>query len=305
VSNSYVSFGADLSHLRSVATKISKATFTGAWSTVELQPDVFAPQRFTIGVVVQSPGDRLHFKLLDDLKKFDCVYRDDFPQKSIREIMAYAEETLRNGVQQKISIPEITFETSCLSLSKPLYTSGDDWEVTVERLFREVVAMAPASTKKKNEFESMDTPHARQIVNDELKRIAHLDFERIVSQNNQGILLEEHGIKHYLDLNLLTTRACGSVTSAVYKTHQTVELNLLKSSRDLTTYSRIRQLDNAGLFLLLPNTESIEPKDYKRIEDVIGEYEWKLEQDGFHVVSLPSATDLAKEIYDWAKPTFA
>jgi len=47
----------------------------------------------------------------------------------------------------------------------------------------------------------------------------------------------------------------------------------------------------------------IEPKDYKRIEAVIDEYEWKREQDGFRVVSLASPSDLAKEIYNWAKPT--
>ncbi|TCJ14958.1 hypothetical protein EZJ19_08750 [Parasulfuritortus cantonensis] len=305
MSNSYFSSNADVSHLRSIATKIPGVAFSGAWSTIEIQPDVFAPQRFTVGVVVQSPGERLHFKLLDDLRKFDCIYHSYFPQKSIREIMAHAEETLRRGVQQKIAIPEIVFDTYCLSLSQPQYTSGDDLELTVERLFREVVIMSPIPNKLKSEFESMDTPHARKIVNDELKRIAHLDFDRIVNENNQGILLEEDGVKHYLDLNLLTARACGSVTSAVYKTPQSVELNLLKSSRDLTTYSRVRKLNDVGLFLLLPSSDSIEPKDYKRIENVIGEYEWKLEQDGFRVVSLPSAAELAREIYDWAKPTIS
>jgi hypothetical protein len=55
----------------------------------------------------------------------------------------------------------------------------------------------------------------------------------------------------------------------------------------------------------MPDSSAIEAKDLKRIEEVIGEHEWKLEQDGFRVVSLASPADLAKEIYDWAKPTFA
>ena len=247
----------------------------------------------------------MHFKLLADFKKFECIYRDEFPQKSIREIMAYAEETLRHGVHSKTSIPEIVFDTSCLSLSTPQYTSGEDREATVERLFHEVVVMAKMLKLKDTEFESIDTPHARQLVNNELKRIAHLDYEHIVNPNSQGILLEDQGTKHFLDLNLLTLRACGSVTSAVYKTSQSVELNLLKSSRDLTTYSRIRKFDDVGLFLLLPEVSAIEQKDYQRIEAVIDEHEWKLEKDGFHVVSLASASDLAEEIYKWAKPTFA
>lgn len=305
MSNFNASFTGDLSSLRSFATKTPKPAFAGAWCTVDLQPDVFASQRFTVGIVVQSPGDRMYFKLLADFKKFECIYHDQFPQKSIREIMAYAEDTLRRGVQTKAGLPEIAFGTSCLSLSSPQYTSGEDREATVERLFDEVVVMAKSQSAKKSDFESIDTPHARQLVNVELKRIAQMDYEHIVNPNYQGILIEEGGSKHFLDLNLLTARACGSVTSAVYKTSQTIELNLLKSSRDLTTYSRVRNLEDVGLFLLMPEISSIEPKDYKRIEDIISEHEWKLERDGFHVVSLASPSDLASEIYNWAKPTFA
>ncbi|AMM13077.1 hypothetical protein AX768_02075 [Burkholderia sp. PAMC 28687] len=305
MNSSITSFDGDFSHLRSFAATTPQPAFSGVWSTVELQPDVFAPQQFTIGVVVQPLNGRLHFKLLDDFKKFECIYHDQFPQKSVREILAYAEESLRRAVQAKAAIPDVVFETSCLSLSAPRYTSGEDCEATVERLFAEVVVMAFTSAKNGREFVSIDTPQARKLVNKELKRIAQMDYELIVNQNSQGIMLEEGGSKHFLDLNLLTGAACGSVTSAVYKTSQTVELNLLKSSRDLTTYSRIRKVDNIGLFLLIPEASSIDAKDYKRIENVIGEHEWKLEQDGFRVVSLPSPIDLAKEIYDWAKPTFA
>jgi len=299
-------FGGDFTYLHSVAAKAPTPAFVGEWSIVELQPDVFVPQRFVIGIIVQSPGDRLHFKLLDDFKKFECIYNNDhFRQSSFKEIMAYAEEVLRHAVQAKTSIPQVVFETSCLSISPPQYTSGDELEATVERLFSEIVVMAPNDKKKISDFESLDTARARQLVNEELKVIAQLDYERIVNPNSQGILLQEGGVKHWLDLNLLTARGCGSVTSAVYKTSQSVELNLLKSSRDLTTFSRIRNVDNIGLFLLLPNENVIKVTDYKRITELISDYEWKLEQDGFRVVSLPSAAKLAKEIYEWAKPTLA
>lgn len=298
-------FSSDLTNLKRIATKIPIPAFSGAWCTVELQPDVFSPQRFTVGIAVQSPGDRIYFKLLDDFKKFECLYHDEFPQKTIREIMAYAEDTLRRGVQARLGFTEIEFGTSSLSLSAPQYTSGDDREITVERLFEEVVVLAKKHKTKGRDFESIDTPHARKLVNVELKRIAQMDYEHIVNQNDQGILIQEDGIKHFLDLNLLTSHACGSVTSAVYKTSQTVELNLLKSSRDLTTYSRVKKLENIGLFLLMPEIEAFEPKEYKKIEDIISEHEWKLERDGFHIVSLSSASDLASEIYKWAKPTFA
>jgi len=290
-------------HLSRLASPTPRASFSGAWTTVELQPDVFVPQRFTIGVVVQTPGDRLHFKLLDDFKKFECLYHEHFPQKSVRELLAYAEEALRHAVQARTPIPEVRFDTHCLMLAQPSFTSGEDRESTVERLFHEVVVMAPSAKKKVNDFESIDTPRARALVNAELKRIAGMDFEKFVVAEKQGLLLDDpDGHKHWLDLNLLTTKSCGSVTSAAYKSAQTVEMNLLKASLDLTTYRRVRDFDSIGLFLLLPNADNIDPKEYKRIEEVIDQHEWKLERDGFRVTSMPDTTLLAQEIYDWAKP---
>lgn len=304
MSNPAIIVGADVAHLSKFVATTPKPDFSGVWSTVELQPDIFVPQRFTVGVVVQSTGDRLHFRLLDDFKKFECIYHEQYPQKSLREIMAYAEEALRNAVRSKTAIPEVTFDTNCLVLSAPHYTSGEDREATVERLYSELVVMSPSSKKKVSDFESIDTPKARQLVNVELRKIAGMDFEKIVLPEKQGMLLEgADGVKHFLDLNILTTRACGSVASAAYKSAQSVEMNLLKASLDLNTYSRIRSLDQIGLFLLLPDSSAIEPKEFKRIEEVIDEHEWKLERDGFRVTSLSEPSDLAREIYDWAKPT--
>jgi len=297
------SFSSDFSHLVEQARNTPKPLFSGAWSAIELQPDVFVPQSFTIGVVVQPLNDRLYFKLLDNFKKFECLYEERLSLNELREFFTYAEETLRLASQQRISIPEVGFDTASLHLSAPLFTSGDDIEMTVERLFSEVVVMAHRSQKKRTEFISIDTMQARSMVNDELKRIAGMDFEHIVNQSTYGSLVEEDGVKHFLDLNLITNRACGSVTSAFYKSPQTVELNLLKSSRDLTTYSRIHHMDSIGLFLLTPEEGTMGPKEFSKIEDMIDQYEWKLEQDGFRVVSMSSPAALATEIYDWAKPT--
>ena len=292
-------------HLIRQASSTPIATFSGAWSTVELQPDVFVPQRFTVGIVVQTPGDRLHFKLLDNFKKFESLYHEHFPQKSVRELLAYAEEALRHAVRKKTAIPEITFDTHCLTLTPPGFTSGEDWESTVERLFNEVVVMAPSEKRKASNFQSIDTPHARALVNEELKKIAGIDFEKIVVEGIQGLLINDKDRKHWLDLNLRTARSCGSVISAAYKYVQSVEMNLLKASLDLTTYRRIHDFDSIGLFLLLPDENAIDPKEFKRIEEVIDQHEWKLVRDGFRVTSMPDTAMLAREIYEWAKPTLA
>jgi hypothetical protein len=297
--------GFDIARLTSLAVSTPSVAFEGNWATVELQPDAFVPQRFTVGVVVQSENDRLHFKLLDDFKKFDCVYRDHFPGKSAAELVAFAESVLRQAVREKRGMRDLAFGTNCLMLATPAFTSGDDRESTVERLFKDLVVMAPSPKKKGNDFPTIDTPHARSLVNEQLKRIAHGDFDRIVVPEHEPVVLDVDGVRSQFDLNLLTGRFCGSVTSAVFKTPQSVEINLLKSSRDLTTYSRMKKVDSIGLFLLLPEAARMEGKEFKRIEEVIADYEWQLSKDGFRVVSLPSAEQLAREVYDWALPSFA
>lgn len=142
-------------------------------------------------------------------------------------------------------------------------------------------------------------------MNEELKRIAHLDYEKFVlgTESGSGEFVDDRGVQHFLDFNLKTGTACGSVVSAVHKNASTVEFNVLKSSRDLTTYSRIRNLKDTGLFLLLPDKQQLEAREYKSILDVIEEQAWKLKRDGFRVVSLPSETELAQEIYEWALPS--
>jgi hypothetical protein len=294
----------DTNYLKSIATTTPKPLFSGAWTTVELQPDAFAPQRFTIGVVVQSPGERLHFKLLADYKKFDCLYHDQFPQKAVAEILQYAYETLTIASKAKTAIPEIRFETHCLSLATPAYTSGDDVEATVDRLYSEVVVMESSVKSKGKVFEPINTATARRMVNEDLKKIAAMQFEYIVPDAKKGRLpLKIGGQNHLLDLNILTSNACGSVTSAAYRAAQKVENNLLKSSLDLVTYSRVRNMKQIGLFLLMPDANLMVPKDFKKIEEKIEEHKWKLEQDGFQVFYSPSPNTLAQNIYDWAMPS--
>ena len=80
-------------------------------------------------------------------------------------------------------------------------------------------------------------------------------------------------------------------------------MNLLRANLDLTTFSKLQRIKNKGVFLMLPERTQLAPAEWERIENVVGEQSWKLEKDGFRVVSLDSADGLAKEIYDWARPT--
>lgn len=82
-------------------------------------------------------------------------------------------------------------------------------------------------------------------------------------------------------------------------------MNLLKASLDLKTCRSFKKLDSTGLFLLMPTPGLMEKREFKRIEEAIGDHEWKLEQDGFRVVTLEDPRALAEEVYVWARPALA
>jgi hypothetical protein len=218
-------------------------------------------------------------------------------------MLSHAEEILRQAAQARIAIEDVDFGSPNLHLSEPAHTSGEDPESIIDRIYRDVIVLEPGLPTRVRQFDSLDTPSVRDLVNQALKSIAGSDFERIVLDAKQGVLIPDGKRTHYLDVNLKTAKACGSVISAVYKTTSIVEMNLLRANLDLTTFSKLQRIDDKGVFLMLPHRTDLAPAEWERIENVVGEQSWKLEKDGFRVVSLDSADGLAKEIYDWARPT--
>lgn len=301
--NFFSQAGAPFSHLEPVSDVVPQANFVGKWTSVEFQPDLFAPQRFTVGIVAQMPGDRIHYNLLSDFRKFDCIYGARLSKKLIVGLMSQAEEVLRNAAQLRMDMDDIDFGSPNVYLASPLHSSGQSVEIIINRLYQDTVVLEPSLTKRINQFETLDTSTVRQLVNQELKRIAGSDFERIVLDSKGGVIIPDQNRSHYLDINLRTTQACGSVVSAVYKSVQSVEMNLLRANLDLSAFAKLKQVRDKAVFLMLPERQNLETSEWERIENVVGEHSWKLERDGFRVVGLDEPVALAQEIYDWAKPT--
>jgi hypothetical protein len=301
--NFFSKSGKPFSHLDAVTSDVPASSFVGNWSTLELQPDLFVPQHFSVGVIVQEAEQRLHYNLLSEFKKFECIYSGQLAKKVVAEMLSHAEEVLRQAAQERVALKDVDFGSPNLYLSVPVHTSGESADSIIERLYRDVVVLEPGLSARVRQFESLDTPSVRQLVNQALKSIAGSDFERIVLDAKGGVLVRDDDRTHYLDVNLKTAEACGSVISAVYKTVHIVEMNLLRANLDLTTFAKLKHIEDKGVFLLLPERSQLERGEWERIENVVGEHSWKLERDGFRVVGMDSAGGLAQEIYDWAKPT--
>ena len=301
MSNLFFSAGDDpLAHVRRHFASVDEAAFNGTWATIELQPDIFVPQRFTIGVAVGSDDGGFGFRLISDPKKFECIYGKS-GVSHIRAIFESAEYTLLRAGKAGLHLSQVEFECGNLSLSQPWPTSGVSPERVLARLFGEVVAMEPSTDKQSREFISLDTEQVRQLVTTELKRIGGLKYEQLAVEPKEIVLADDtSGETHVLDLSLRTEKGAGSVLSAVYKTPSTIELNLLRASRDLAVYGRVRKVDDLALFVMAAKREQFEPIEFGRVSDLLDEQSWRLERQGFQVVIFDEAPLLANSIYEWA-----
>lgn len=300
MSDLFFSKGPDpFAHLRSHIVDVPQAAFEGLWASVELQPDIFVPQRFTIGALVGYPDGGFAFRLISDAAKFDCVYGKKVTAL-LRPLIDSAEQTLMRASRDKHSLASITFDSTCLTLSKPWPTSGKNPEQTLARLFSDVVAMEPSKEKQTRDFITLDTEQVRHLVQQELKRIGGTRYEKIVVEPSHLIPAPDGAGSHVLDFNLRPVNGAGSVLSAVYKTPGTVELNLLRASRDLATYRAFRKVDNLALFIMTGKREQFEAIEFARLHDMIDEQSWCLENQGFRVVTFDEPLPIAESILEWA-----
>jgi hypothetical protein len=300
---SFSSAGADpFAHLREHLAAVPKAAFEGAWATIELQPDAFARQRYTVGVAVANLNGAFSFRLLDDLTKFECLYgREDVAE--VRSLLEAAEQDLQRAQRDKVALRQVQFGTTSVMLGELWPTAGRSLDAVLSRLYADVVPFLPREQRKTRDFVTLDNNAVRRLVDDELKRIAGLAFERISAEPQRAVMDKTSGEAHWLEFNLEPRGKAGSVISAVYKTPTNVELNFFRASQDLATYARIRDLrdQQLGLFVLTPAEGTMTPAELERIENIIGEQSWSLEKQGFVVAAQDSPSPLAKDVFDWAE----
>ncbi|QJW85541.1 hypothetical protein HK414_26400 [Ramlibacter terrae] len=121
-------------HLRQHAAAVPKAAFEGLWATIELQPDPFARQRYTVGVAVGGMDGTFSFRLLDDFAKFECLYgRDDVAE--LRTFVEAAEQSLLRARKEQVPLREVQFDSTAVLFGDLWPTAGASVDAVLSRLF--------------------------------------------------------------------------------------------------------------------------------------------------------------------------
>ena len=281
--------------LLSVASTPPAPAVTGHWFNIRLCPDLALGELLNVGVgYVDSASEKIYTRLVDRFDRFRSLYGEGF-EDEMRTMLRILESTLGTKAKQP-PIPNLRF-------SELKFAAGNSVEDILDRLYQAtVVTSSPSAPGETQSRESSAGNEAvRKFVFDELKRIAGLSADRIISSQPM-YTVTENGRAYALDIPLRGARHLGSVVSARYKTIQPVEANLLRATVDLETASRVFKQDQLGLFVVRPAPDPIAyPQErLTQIDNIIDQIGWKLHKQGVYVGVDDAPAALAEEIAEWA-----
>ena len=131
-------------HLQAHALAVPTAAFEGVWTTLELHPDLFARQRYTVGVLVGDRQGGFRFRLLEDLQKFECFMGKD-AVASFKTMVAAMGRSLVSAQQEGTHPEALAFSSAHLCLGELWFTSGSSLDSVLNRLYSEVVPFLPGN----------------------------------------------------------------------------------------------------------------------------------------------------------------
>lgn len=273
-------------------TQSREDAFTGTWRVVQWQPDLFGPQRFVVGVLVESASGQRAYQIMDKPERIECFFKPRLIRREFASLMSLLRNSLAEPKNGAVLLPSPNF-----SFNEARFVRGASAQEIASRLFAETVTAASPLAHDEEKGIGPNTEETRKQVTVFLKQMCDLSFERIFRE--QGQTLSDH----YLDVTLAPDNGAGSVISACYRSLTSIELKLLRAASDINAYASAQRCEHKAIFILEPSDDApISPKERKAMDSLIGNELWKLEQAGFDTPRNTDFGGLARDIHDWAIP---
>jgi hypothetical protein len=185
------------------------------------------------------------------------------------------------------------------------YASGASAQAVAHTFFDLVCVMVPEQLPvlDKDLFQPKDRSVVRRLVNASLKKRLKLSYEEFMVE--EGFVMhyetaETGSIDHRFEINIKSARHIGTVESAWYASHQTVELHLLRAFKDLSTAHQVYSSPKTGLFLLRPfDVPKSAEKEFRKIDELIENTEYSCASNRFVFRSEQDPEALAEHIAEF------
>lgn len=254
----------------------------GIWQNIRWMPSLSTGEVLNLGVLFVANDGTRHVRLLDSVERIKCMYEATVAQDA-RFLLTVIEGALRTGGE--VPTPHVI-------LSEGKYASGPSLQEVVDGLFRHTVPLArprredvastAASPAEKSDY--------RKIVFDELRRIAGLKADRVIS--SEGTLeVRDGGISHFLDIPLQSGSALGTIIST--RVHRTrAELNLFRADSDLQIARRVYGRDQLLMYVVRPGSGP----GAEQMDRLLDDFSWKFKKVGVEMKSYSDPSLIATDV---------
>lgn len=273
------------------------AGFEGQWHAIDFQPDLVAPQRFTIGVALSQKGKLTHFRIAEEAPKLKCFYAQRFS----KEVWSW----LRTELMAELSLTRSTTLSKFVSASPQIhigqgfYASATSADSALSSSFDRIVSVVARDKKSNNKGVPQDA--LRLDMARLLKQKMNTQFEQVF-QGDHGMQITHDNLVHTFDIGYDDHKTAASVVSGSYAGLDTAQLNVMTAINDLHTFSHIRKREQIGLAVLTPSVKLLPAETVKAWQDWWGHFSYKLRESDLVLLAESDDTEvLADQVLDWYK----
>ncbi len=275
--------------------------FEGKWHAIDFQPDLTAPQRFTIGVALSQNGKLTHFRVAEEAPKLKCFYAQRFSKEVWHWLRTELLAELTQG--RGLALEKFTSASPQIHIGQGFYASATTADSALASTFDRIVSVVVRDKKTNNKGIAQDA--LRIDVARLLKQKMDTQFEQVF-QGEHGMQITHANLVHTFDIGYDDHKTAASVVSGSYAGLDTAQLNVMTAINDLHTFSHIRKRDQIGLAVLTPSVELLPAETVKAWQDWWSHFSYKLRESELVLLAESDNTaQLADQVLDWYKDPVA
>lgn len=217
-------------------------------------------------------------------------------------ILGWVCESMKAQLEAESQLDRLKAPLSGFQVGDPVEYIGDDMEDVTLQVKTLYAAFANAQTESEvveNSFPLRDSHSVQEEVIGHVKRIAGIRASDILTDGGQ-VQVQDGDRWHFLDIPVHTGSKVGAITSACYRTSDTVEKNLLRAHSSLTTMTARNGIAGGVFIASLPDVPGVSKQLLDQIDTCIDELAWRMRQASIDVHVRDNSEELAQDIIEFA-----
>lgn len=230
-----------------LATLAGKAGFiqTGESWRIQAVPDIFTGERINVGVGIRLPSGAVVVRVMEAPGRLACFYGE-----AGAENILFAAKMYKDAVEAGLPSP---VENIVESDRQPVFNAEPD--ALLGAMFFDQVSAARADPKDSLDVQPMKRDALTAKVYAFIRQHYPTVADQIIPQSTMAIVNTERGART-VRVPIQSVRGFAGIESAILRTAQTIQFNLMNALLDVEAAARARNMQRTGLFILRPDSRN-------------------------------------------------